>query len=148
MSGPTLPDADVRAIVTGRHADPFAVLGPHRVEVDGRAALAVRAFLPGAARVRLLNGGAGAGPREMARLHPDGLFEGVVAPPREPLAYRLEVVGGDGRARDVEDPYRFPSTLSDYDRHLLAEGTHADAHERLGAHRLTLEGVAGTVFAL
>jgi len=44
----TLAPADVTAIVGGQHGDPFAVLGPHRVEARGLSAIAVRAFLPGA----------------------------------------------------------------------------------------------------
>src|SRR6185369_7166193 len=47
-----------------------------------------------------------------------------------------------------DDPYRFPPVLSDYDLHLLAEGTHHTAHERLGAHLREIDGVAGIAFAL
>ena len=38
--------------------------------------------------------------------------------------------------------------LSDYDVHLLAEGTHLDAYERLGAHLAERDGVAGVEFAV
>jgi len=44
----TLAPVDVTAIVVGQHGEPFAILGPHRVEARGRSAIAVRAFLPGA----------------------------------------------------------------------------------------------------
>ena len=63
------------------------------------------------------------------------------------FAYRLEVTR-DGRVTEIEDPYRFPSLLSDFDRHLLAEGTHYRAYEKLGAHPAVLDGVAGVVFAV
>src|SRR4051794_2792253 len=43
---------EIRAIVDGRHGDPFAILGPHRV--GGH--LLVRAFLPGASHVAVLAG--------------------------------------------------------------------------------------------
>ena len=33
--------------------------------------------------------------------------------------------------------------ISEYDPHLLGEGTHYRAHEKLGAHLVSLEGVAG-----
>src|SRR5207248_9709661 len=68
----------------------------------------------------------------MERLHPAGLFETVLPDRREPFAYRLEVTR-DGHVAEIDDPYRFPSLLSDFDRHLLAQGTHYRAHERLGA---------------
>ena len=38
--------------------------------------------------------------------------------------------------------------LSDYDLHLLAEGRHLRAFERLGAHRAEFDGVRGTTFAV
>src|SRR6185503_1784144 len=62
--------------------------------------------------------------------------------------YRLRLVDGAGRARDIEDPYRFPSTLSDYDLHLLGEGTHYRIFDKLGAHPARLLGVDGVVFAV
>jgi 1,4-alpha-glucan branching enzyme len=42
----------------------------------------------------------------------------------------------------------FPLTLSDYDLHLLSEGTHYRAYEKLGAHCTAVEGVSGVVFAV
>jgi 1,4-alpha-glucan branching enzyme len=83
----------------------------------------------------------------MTRVH-GGPFEVVVSGRAAPFAYRLEVDGGDGKRSTVDDPYRFATTLGDYDRHLLAEGTHYEAHERLGAHLRVLDGVAGSVFAV
>ena len=148
MRRATLDDGAIRALVAGAHGDPFAVLGPHRVDAGGRPALAIRAFVPGARAVRVVAPGVLPAPRAMARLHPAGLFEAVVPERAEPFPYRLEVADGGGVATVLEDPYRFAPTLGDFDRHLLAEGTHYEAHEKLGAHRRTLDGVEGTVFAV
>jgi 1,4-alpha-glucan branching enzyme len=46
-----------------------------------------------------------------------------------------------------------PSTLpvrffTDYDKHLFAEGTHVRLYDKLGAHLTTIEGQAGTRFAV
>ena len=60
-----LNDADLDALMAGRHADPFSRLGMHADE-SGR--LWVRALLPGAGEVALLDAGSG-----MA-----GLGEGVL----------------------------------------------------------------------
>ena len=49
---------------------------------------------------------------------------------------------------EIEDPYRFPPTLSGYDLHLLGEGTHFRLFERLGAHPLRHEDVDGVRFAV
>jgi 1,4-alpha-glucan branching enzyme len=135
----------IRAVVEGEHGDPFAVLGPHRVQTPDGAAVVVRAMLPGATAVSVLSEGVPATPME--RLHASGLFEAVLPDRPEPLAYRLEVTR-DGRVAEIDDPYRFPSLLSDFDRHLLAEGTHYRAYEKLGAHAAVLDGVAGVAFAV
>ena len=41
----------IRAIASGQHGDPFAVLGPHR---DGQGRATIRAFLPGVREVSLV----------------------------------------------------------------------------------------------
>jgi len=41
-----------------------------------------------------------------------------------------------------------PQWLTDYDLHLLAEGTHLDAFEKLGAHPTVEDGAQGTAFAV
>src|SRR5215470_7252754 len=104
------PDA-IRAVVEGEHGDPFAVLGPHRVETPHGAAMAVRAMVPGAAAVRVLP--AGAPPTPMERLHPAGFFETVLVDRCDLFAYRLEVTR-DGHTTEIEDPYRFPSLVGDF----------------------------------
>jgi len=40
------------------------------------------------------------------------------------------------------------SLLTDFDLHLLGEGTHARAYEKLGAHVIVRDGAAGTAFAV
>ncbi len=46
------------------------------------------------------------------------------------------------------EPSRFASTLGDLDLHLLGEGKHRRAYEKLGAHPRVLGGVAGVSFAV
>ncbi|MCO5130834.1 MAG: 1,4-alpha-glucan branching protein GlgB [Xanthobacteraceae bacterium] len=46
------------------------------------------------------------------------------------------------------DSHRFPSILSDFDLHLLAEGRHQRLYDKLGAHPMTLDGVDGVGFAV
>src|SRR5437879_6182785 len=101
----TLDPQAVQAVVEGEHGDPFAVLGPHRVQTPDGTAVAVRAIVPGAAAVRVLP--ADAPPTPMERLHPAGFFETVPPDRRDLFAYRLEVTR-DGHISEIEDPYRFP----------------------------------------
>jgi len=141
----TLDQQEIRAVVEGEHGDPFAVLGPHRVQTPDGAVVAVRAIVPGAAAVRVLF--ADAPPSPMERLDPAGFFETVLSDRRDVFPYRLEITR-DGQVTEIDDPYRFPSLLSDFDRHLLAEGTHYRAHEKLGAHPAVIDGVTGVSFAV
>jgi 1,4-alpha-glucan branching enzyme len=145
-----LSPKEIESVVRGEHGDAFAVLGPHVVDGGDGLAVVVRAFLPGAEAVNVLPAGAeaGADAQPMARLHPDGLFEALFRGRAAPFPYRLEVVGQHGARSRIEDPYRFPPTLGDYDRHLLGEGTHLRAFEKLGAQLRVMEGVAGVAFAV
>ena len=58
------------------------------------------------------------------------------------------MTGLDGSGAEVDDAYRFPSTLSDYDRHLLGEGTHYRVFDKLGAHPARLLDVDGVIFSV
>jgi 1,4-alpha-glucan branching enzyme len=46
------------------------------------------------------------------------------------------------------EPPRLASTLGDLDLHLLGEGKHLRAYEKLGAHPRVLDGVSGVTFAV
>lgn len=134
--------AAVQALIEGRHGDPFALLGMHGGE--GRP-LVVRTFQPGARAVRVTMGEAIIG--ELECTHPAGFFEGPVRR-RERAPYRLRIVWPSGVEEEIEDPYRFPFVLGEMDVYLFAEGNHLKLYERLGAHPMTLEGVAGAAFAV
>jgi 1,4-alpha-glucan branching enzyme len=130
----------VAAVVAGDHGDPFSFLGMHQSE----GGTVVRAFLPGASTVEVISrDGDAIGILE--RIHPDGLFAGQV---RQSVPYRLRAVWEDGGEAVVEDPYRFPGVLGEQDLYLFGEGNHLGLYEKLGAHPMELEGVAGTNFAV
>jgi 1,4-alpha-glucan branching enzyme len=129
-------------IAQGIHNDPFAILGMH--EIDDH--LEVRCFQPHAERVGVIAADTGSEIAQLTRLHAAGFFAGTV-PGRARFAYRLALSNAGG-AWTIEDPYRFPLVLSDYDIYLLAEGTHHRSYERLGAHGRQIEGVDGTAFAV
>ncbi|HEX8103435.1 MAG TPA: 1,4-alpha-glucan branching protein GlgB [Solirubrobacteraceae bacterium] len=132
---------DAERIVARDHADPHAYLGAHRQ--DG--GVVVRAFRPAAERVDVVIAGHTS---PLERVHPGGVFEGVIADAGIPLDYELEVDYGASGAFTVRDPYAFPPTIGDLDLHLVGEGRHEDVYERLGAHPTSIEGVEGTAFAV
>ncbi len=148
LSASTLRDSDIRDVVRGEHGDPFGVLGPHWIDWKGRSAVAVRAFLPGAEAVRLILKEPTRPAMAMTRIHAGGLFEAVIPETDTPSPYLLETTDAEGAVRRLEDPYRFPSTLSGYDLYLIGEGRLYKEYEKLGAHPATLEGVSGVLFAV
>jgi 1,4-alpha-glucan branching enzyme len=134
-----LADADVMALVEGRHPDPFAVLGLH---AEGDGALALRAWLPRAVRVAVHDTRSGRRVGVLALRHPGGLFEGILPRRRRPFDYRLQVQWDDGSEGRYGDPYRIGPLLADDTLHDFSEGTLLRPFETMGAHPLTLgEGV-------
>jgi 1,4-alpha-glucan branching enzyme len=133
------PPPEAYAIIEGRHHDPFHYLGPH-VENGIRV---VRVFLPGASQVSVIPETRGR--ISLKRLHAAGLFAGPV--PGENSRYRL-LADYDGKIVEMEDAYRFPHVLSELDLYLLGEGTDMRLYDKLGAHPMVLDGVAGVHFAV
>ncbi len=130
----------LEAVASGRYADPFAVLGPHR----DRGRWIVRSFQPQASAVSLIDAD-GRKLAPMKRIHPAGIFEGGV--PGGTDRYLMRVEEGS-YCYDLEDPYRFGSPLGELDLHLIGEGTHQRLYDKIGAHCLRLLDVDGVHFAV
>ena len=133
--------ASLKALVEGRHDNPFALLGIHRE----RGRRIVRTLQPGATKVQLIS----AAGKVLGELEPepfDGLFAGPM--PSRIRHYRLRITWADGNVQDAEDPYRFPSALGEIDLYLLGEGSDKYVYRKLGAHTTRLLGVNGARFAV
>jgi 1,4-alpha-glucan branching enzyme len=135
----------IAAIVDARHGDPFAVLGMQRDGDDDW--VSVRAFLPGAERVWVIDSADGSVAGELDRIHPADVFGGPLKGRTDFFRYRLRVQYPLATL-EVEDPYRFGPVLGELDIHLLVEGNHLEMYKRLGAHPQTVDGVAGVAFAV
>src|SRR5258708_6485340 len=134
---------EIDLLVRGEHADPFRLLGPH-AETD---ALHVRVFRPGATQVEVLP--VRRDPVLAKQLDPAGFFEAIL-PSAKNNAYRLRVTYPSATI-ELHDPYAFPSMLTEFDQHLMAEGTHYQEWEKLGAHiraSETTPSVKGVHFAV
>jgi len=146
---------EIEAIARTQSGDPFHVLGPHWIERDGKAALAIRAFRRGAAAAKVIwkaEGARKSTEHPADEVHPDGAFEAVLSPeatglragdPIAPDSYRCE-----GDEVEAYDPYAFPTVLTDYDLHLSGEGTDLLKYEKLGAHLREVEHVQGVHFGV
>jgi 1,4-alpha-glucan branching enzyme len=140
----------IASVEHGTNRDPFAVLGPHLDEVEGRRGLVVRAFLPEAETVVLVAPG-GPGDVRMERRDAAGCFEAFLPGwEGDPLAfdYRFRVAWKGGRSSEMVDPYRFGRILSDVDLYLFAEGTQLRGQEKLGAHLRQQGEFPGVHFAV
>ncbi len=140
----------VASIVGGYHSAPFDILGIHREAGPGGPAIVVRTFQPQALAVSLIRQ---EGLYPMSRVHPDGLFEIVFQDETEFFPYRFSIrpsgtVGHPGAAYEIEDPYRYPPILTEFDLHLFGEGTHYRLYEKLGAHPIEHDGTRGVCFAV
>ncbi|WP_234434751.1 1,4-alpha-glucan branching protein GlgB [Streptomyces pyridomyceticus] len=134
-----LPPSEVDRLVSGQHHDPHALLGAHPVH----GGTAIRVLRPFAERVVVETP---QGPAELTHQQ-GGLFTGLVAGGELP-DYSLLVSYPDGEPLRQDDGYRAGPTLGELDLHLISEGRHEQLWRALGSHLRTVDGVAGTAFAV
>ncbi|SQI46234.1 1,4-alpha-glucan branching enzyme GlgB [Serratia plymuthica] len=108
---PVLPDRDViDQLFSGNFADPFSLLGMHAAD-NG---LQVRALLPDASEVWLLEQQTGKRVVQLACDDARGFFSATVPRRKNPFRYQLEV-RWQNHQQIVDDPYRFGTLLQDID---------------------------------
>jgi 1,4-alpha-glucan branching enzyme len=137
----TVTPEQIARLLEGREDDPFATLGVHPAEKGFTACV----LLPDAVTVtaHTLDG------RQVGTLEPleGGLFHGKVAiRKRQPLRYDATYAGGGDYS--LIDPYGFGPVLGPMDDHFFAQGSHVRLFDKMGAHPIEHEGVAGTHFAV
>lgn len=144
----SIPATDVSpqiaAVVAGDESDPFSVLGMHRDANSGE--MLVRAFWPGALTITVVDR-SGLDLAELACISDVGFFAGVVGSKRDPFPYRLRIKT-QAASLLIDDPYSFAPLLGDMDLYLHAEGNYLRSFEKMGAHLLVLDDVAGTSFVV
>jgi len=145
----------ILSIVHAENSDPFALLGPHWIEEDGKRFLAIRTIRPSAERVSIL--WAKGETNEATLIHTAGLFEAIIpvenlsipeGEPVDPAAYRLRYRFADGNTFETYDTYAFPPVLTDYDLYLAGEGSDYLKYEKLGAHVREVAGIRGVQFGV
>lgn len=138
---------DLKAILAAELWNPHSVLGMHPCHHDGVDGVVVRAILPGAESVEVVE--ISSNRRwPMERISPEGIFEGFVADRSEVFAYRLRKVGVSGDVHQVYDPYSFLPTLGEQDLYYFNEGSDHFVYRKLGGHLKTVNGVRGAGFAV
>jgi 1,4-alpha-glucan branching enzyme len=143
-----LSASEIDALVSARHGEPRSLLGYHEfARKDDAPVCMVRVLEPDAASV-MVEWEDGGTATALKSIDARGLFEGRV-PHRRPLQpYRLRIRYRSGAELTKHDPYFFAPQLSDFDLYLFGEGNHYTIYHKLGAHPTTLDGLAGTHFAV
>ena len=142
----TLNKSEIKAIVDGHLGDPFSLLGAHQLKTKTGPTLAVRAYLPGALELQVLD--LTPEPAPAQRVDDSGLFE-VLLPVGQPeKPYRLRAEFGSGPAVTFYDCYGFWPLLGEMDLYLFGQGNHYRIFDKLGAHLMEHQGVRGVLFAV
>jgi 1,4-alpha-glucan branching enzyme len=137
----------IDSILSSSHSDAFAVLGAHPVEVGKRASVVVRAFIPWAKELFIVRTDVKK-VYAATKIRQEGVFEAIAENVSEVFPYKLRIVKEDGSEVEKNDPYSFLPVLTDFDLHLMAEGTHYKKYEKMGAHLMTINGISGVFFAV
>jgi 1,4-alpha-glucan branching enzyme len=138
----------IKLLLKADHGDPFGFLGMHKAD----DCLFVRAFLPFAKEAWVIKADTGGKETEeniypMNRIHKEGIFE-AAAGHEAPFRYQIRTCDYNGQMKEFHDAYSFLPVLTDYDLHLIGEGTHYKNYEKLGSHVRNIDGVRGVHFAV
>ena len=74
----TLNMLEMQLIITASHGDPHTVLGMHEMTIDGKACVVVRAFVPQAKSITVIDDKKPDKTFKMEKIHMDGFFECVI----------------------------------------------------------------------
>ena len=150
-----LPTSDalehaLHALTLGVSDDPFGVLGPHVRDAGETSTLVIRTLQPAAERVEIVrvNPDGSSTLTEMTRLRQQVIFAAEFPGEERIFDYRLRITEHEGFVREIVDPYRYGQVMGELDLHLLGEGRHYRAFERLGSHALKVGSATGTYFAV
>ena len=134
--------AGIEELVYSEASNPHAMLGPHLTE-DG---LLIQALVPTAAEISVKISSTGKKyPMELA--DEAGFFAALI-PRKSKTPYTLEVTYDNGVTEELCDPYSFAPQYREEDLKKFAAGIHYTIYEKMGAHPMTIDGVAGVYFSV
>lgn len=139
---------DFTDIINSSCSDPHRILGMHEILFKDKPALAVRAYIPQAKSISVIDNADDSVSYPMALIHTDGLFEAIITDRSKWFMYKLEILWHNDEKWLTHDPYSFQPILSDMDMYLFGEGNHYEIFNKLGAHFYTADGVPGVLFAV
>lgn len=138
---PMLNDS-LQALQSGRHHDPFNVLGVH----DENGSHIIRAFLPMAEQAEVVGAGA------MKRITGSDYFELHLTEQQktdQPAHYKIKwQEKGQQKWYEATSPYSFSPQIDDFDLYLFNQGNHHHVYRVLGAHLKTIDDIDGCLFSV
>jgi len=152
-AGPPRLEVELEVLARAEHGEAFRLLGPHMVEREGGRRILVRTIQPYATAVSVVLSSGETIPAKRLELGDgaDGIFEALMPPACQYLEardYRLRIQWDNGSVSEIPDAYAFSPVLTDFDLHLLGEGSHWQGYEKMGAHVREIAGVRGVQFAV
>jgi len=139
---------ELQQIINAEHGNPHNILGMHELNINGKECIVVRAFIPQAESIIVIDEDDKEKQYQMKKIHDDGFFEITIAERKSWFRYLLKVSGKDGNEWITYDPYSFKPVISDLDIYLFSQGNHYQIYEKLGAHPMNIKGVSGVLFAV
>src|SRR4030042_3071557 len=131
--------AQIKLIINADHRDPFEVLGNHIIDQESGRLVAVRAFLPEASEAWVVDVKTKK-LHPMEKIHKAGFFQAIFPEKKDVFSYRIRMKSLKGTVSEFCDPYSFLPVLTDFDIHLIGEGSHYNLYEKLGAHEMDIGG--------
>jgi 1,4-alpha-glucan branching enzyme len=121
------------------------MLGLH---VDQSGMVWVRAMLPGAVNVSVVDAATGKRAAKLVSTDEAGFWEGSIPRRKNRFDYRLAVQWTNGDEGVYADAYAFGPLIPDADLHFFGEGSHLRPYTFLGAHPMAVGDVDGVRFAV
>ncbi|MDO4975756.1 MAG: hypothetical protein Q4E53_00685 [Eubacteriales bacterium] len=131
----------VMELVYGNNSSPKDILGRHMIE-NGQV---ISCYHPDAVKMCILDDDDHRYEMDPVERHP---IYAAFFPHKDEFHYRVEMTFRDGNILVSEDPYSFASIITDEEEQLFIDGEWYDCYEKMGAHPMTLDGVAGIYFAV
>jgi 1,4-alpha-glucan branching enzyme len=132
--------AGIEAVVYAEENRPRRILGPQIVE-DG---ILVQAFFPGEEELSIRLGNGRIIP--MVQEDEEGFFA-VLLDGKQVPEYTY-IVGSGKEAKEEKDPYAYPCQITEKDELRFQSGLWNTSYEKLGSHRMEINGCRGVYFAL
>ncbi len=118
------------------------------MHADAAGKLWLRAMLPGAATVAVIDTTTNKRAADLSLRDPAGLWEGAIPRRKNRFDYRLAVQWSNGDEGVYADAYAFGPLVPDADLHFFGEGSHLRPYTFLGAHPMAVGDVDGVRFAV